>query len=145
MPSRSIGCVVVRGGGILLVHPSGWYNRGKPWSIPKGLATAGEADEVTAMRETHEETGISCRVLADLGSIVQKGGKEVRAFLAEPVSGAILPDGGCPEHDWEVDEARFFPAAEALTRVKQTQRPLLERALAMSGAVGGRRPGGGDG
>lgn len=134
MPARSVGCVVVREGGILLVHPSGWYNRGKPWSIPKGLAVAGESDEVTAMRETREETGLDCRILGDLGSIVQKGGKAVRAFLAEVVAGTILPDGRCPDHDWEVDEARFLPAAEAMTRVKQTQRALLERALARIGA-----------
>lgn len=133
MPPRSVGCVVLRGRDILLVHPSGSYNRGKPWSIPKGMAVAGEADEITAVRETFEETGLTCRILADLGGIVQKGGKEVRAFLAEVVEGPILPDGRCPGHDWEVDEARFFPAAKALDHVKKAQRPLLERALAHSG------------
>jgi energy-coupling factor transport system permease protein len=138
MPPRSVGCVVVREGKLLLVHPSGAYNRGKPWSIPKGEAVVGEADEVTALRETREETGLDCRVLGDLGSIVQKGGKEVRAFLAEVLSGTILPDGSCPGHDWEVDEARFLPPEEALARVKNTQRPLLERALATT-AAGARR------
>jgi 8-oxo-dGTP diphosphatase len=129
---------VVREGKLLLVHPSGAYNRGKPWSIPKGEAVPGEADEVTALRETREETGLDCRVLGDLGSIVQKGGKEVRGFLAEVASGVILPDGDCPGHDWEVDEARFLPPEEALARVKETQRPLLERALSMI-AAGARR------
>ncbi len=140
MAKRSVGCVVVRDGRILLVHPSGWYNRGKPWSIPKGLAVAGEDDEAVALRETREETGLRCRILGDLGSVVQKGGKEVRAFLAEALSGRILGDGSCPGHDWEVDEARFLEPAEALELVNQAQRPLLERALA-----GGKNRGGTEG
>jgi RHS repeat-associated protein len=37
---------------VLLVHPSGGYNRGKPWGIPKGLADAGESPEDAARRET---------------------------------------------------------------------------------------------
>ena len=38
---QSAGTLLYRDGPdgleVLLVHPSGWYNRGKPWSIPKGL------------------------------------------------------------------------------------------------------------
>jgi len=120
---------VIRQGRILLVHPSGWYNRGRPWSIPKGLLEPGEDEQAAALREVREETGLGCRILADLGSIRQKSGKEVRAFLAEVSSGRVLPDGTCPDHDWEVDEARFLPPSEALARVNQAQRPLLERAL----------------
>ncbi|MGD9648813.1 MAG: NUDIX domain-containing protein, partial [Pirellulales bacterium] len=30
---------------VLLVHPSGNYNRHKPWSIPKGLPEEGETVE----------------------------------------------------------------------------------------------------
>jgi len=142
MARASVGCVVVRGGRVLLVHPSGWYNRGKPWSIPKGELDAGEGEETTALRETREETGLDCRILGDLGTIVQKGGKVVRGFLAEVVGGRILPDGSCPDHDWEVDEARFLEPAEALGLVKEAQRPLLERGLAEAAeraAGGGER------
>ncbi len=140
MARRSVGCVVLREGRVLLVHPSGWYNRGRPWSIPKG-ELAGEEDEAAAaLRETREETGLDCRVLGDLGTIVQKGGKVVRAFLAEVAGGRVLPDGTCPDHDWEVDEARFLEEGEAMRLVKETQRPLLERALATAAA---RAAGGG--
>lgn len=130
MAPKSIGCVVVREGRFLLVHPSGWYNRRRPHSIPKGMAAPGEGEEETAVREVREETGIGCRIVADLGTVRQKGGKEVRAFLAEAAGGRILPDGSCPDHDWEVDEARFFPPEEALEKIIETQRPLLEKALA---------------
>ena len=44
---------------MLLVHPSGWFNRSAPWSIPKGMPNAGETDlEAVARRETWEETGV---------------------------------------------------------------------------------------
>ena len=117
---------------MLLVHPSGSYNRGKPWSIPKGEPGAGEDEERVAVRETREETGLACRILGDLGTVVQKGGKVVRGFLAVVVAGRVRADGSCPDHDWEVDKARFFEPREALRLVKETQRPLLERALAMA-------------
>ena len=136
MAERSVGCVVVRDGEILLIHSSGWYNRGKPFSIPKGLVDDGEDDTGAALREVEEETGLACRILGDLGSIRQRGGKEVRAFLAEVVSGRIFPDGTCPDHDWEVDKARFFTPGEAKERILEAQRPLLERALEQLGMGG---------
>src|SRR5579872_39147 len=47
MAKQSSGTLLYRrapaGLEVLLVHPSGNYNRGKPWSIPKGLPDAGEA------------------------------------------------------------------------------------------------------
>ena len=48
----------------LIVHPSGAYNRKAPYSIPKGLVEAGESAEDTAVRETREETGLDCRIVA---------------------------------------------------------------------------------
>src|SRR5215510_5152503 len=50
---------------VLLVHPSGNYNRGKPWSIPKGLPDPGEDLEAAAIRETREEAGIDMAGLAE--------------------------------------------------------------------------------
>ena len=44
---------------VLIVHPSGAYNRRAPWSIPKGEPDPFETDlEITARRETWEETGV---------------------------------------------------------------------------------------
>ena len=50
---------------VLLVHPSGNYNRGKPWGIPKGEPDEGESLETTARRETEEETGVTPGVLPE--------------------------------------------------------------------------------
>ena len=58
---KSAGTLLYREGPegleVLLVHPSGWYNKKKPWSIPKGLPDAGEDLETAARRETREEAG----------------------------------------------------------------------------------------
>ncbi|HEY6549113.1 MAG TPA: NUDIX domain-containing protein, partial [Vicinamibacteria bacterium] len=42
---------------VLIVHPSGGYNKNAPWSLPKGHPDDGEALEAAARRETLEETG----------------------------------------------------------------------------------------
>src|SRR5205807_5575812 len=53
---------------VLIVHPAGNYNRHAPWSIPKGVPTSQETDlEVTARRETFEETGVTPTSLVSLG------------------------------------------------------------------------------
>jgi predicted NUDIX family NTP pyrophosphohydrolase len=66
---------------VLLVHPSGNYNRRAPWSIPKGLPDEGEALEAAARRETWEETGVTAGELVPLGTIrYQKSRKEIHCF-----------------------------------------------------------------
>jgi 8-oxo-dGTP pyrophosphatase MutT (NUDIX family) len=71
----------------LVVHPSGPYNRGKPYSIPKGLVEPGELPEQAAIRETREETGLDCLIVAPLGEIdYVKSRKTVIAYLAEPLA-----------------------------------------------------------
>jgi predicted NUDIX family NTP pyrophosphohydrolase len=109
---------------VLLVHPSGWYNRKAPWSIPKGLADPGENDlEATARRETWEETGVRPGELVPLGSIVyRKSRKEVHCFTG-PAPAEAAPR--CAS--WEVDQARFVPAAEAQDLLHEDQRPFVDR------------------
>lgn len=134
MPKITAGCLVrhVFDGEErwLVVHPSGNYNRGKPWSIPKGLVEPGEDPETAAIRETMEETKLPVRILGPLGEIrYQKGGKRVIGFLAEPLEpppGPVLEPG-----DWEIDQAEFVPADEARRRLHPDQRALLDRALAL--------------
>jgi 8-oxo-dGTP pyrophosphatase MutT (NUDIX family) len=71
----------------LVVHPSGPYNRGKPYSIPKGLVGPGELPEQAAIRETREETGLDCLIVAPLGEIdYVKSRKTVIVYLAEPLA-----------------------------------------------------------
>ena len=74
---------------VLLVHPSGNYNRDKPWSIPKGLPDEGESLVAAAVRETSEEAGVTigdelAGELKPLGSIqYTRSRKQVHAFAIE--------------------------------------------------------------
>jgi predicted NUDIX family NTP pyrophosphohydrolase len=108
---------------VLLVHPSGNYNRRAPWSIPKGLSDAGESLEAAARRETLEETGVVAGDLFELGSIdYQKSRKRVHAF-----GGAAASDAEPRCASWEVDQAAFLPLDEARRLIHPDQAPFLDR------------------
>ncbi len=110
---------------VLLVHPSGNYNRKAPWGIPKGEPDAGEEREAAARRETQEEVGVTPGPLVPLGHIVyQKSRKLVHAFAGP------LPDGADPKPTtWEIDQARFMGLDEARRLIHPDQAVFLERLL----------------
>lgn len=114
---------------VLLVHPSGAYNRKSPWGIPKGLPDPKEELEDAARRETLEETGIAAGVLKALGSIdYKKSRKTVFAF------GGPAEEGAAPRcASWEVDRAEFVPLERAREIIHPDQAPFLERLLALLG------------
>lgn len=109
---------------VLLVHPSGNYNRGKPWSIPKGIPDPGEALEVAARRETWEETGVDVTgPLTELGTIqYKKSGKRIHCFAGPAPENATA---SCAS--WEVDRAEFLPLETARQCLHPDQAPFLER------------------
>ncbi|MCI0640600.1 MAG: NUDIX domain-containing protein [Gemmataceae bacterium] len=109
---------------VLLVHASGWYNRGKPWSIPKGEPDPSEADlEGTARRETLEETGVAAGTLAPLGNMkYSKSGKVIHAF-----AGPAPQDAEPRCASWEIDQARFLPLEEARKLLHPEQAVFLDR------------------
>lgn len=128
MPKQSAGIVLYRQGAdsleVLLVHPSGNYNRGKPWSIPKGLPDEGEDLESAARRETREEAGVEVAgPLVALGSVqYQKSRKVVHGFAARAC------DDDAPHcASWEVDSAEFVPLDRARELIHRDQLPLLDR------------------
>ncbi|MEX0679640.1 MAG: NUDIX domain-containing protein [Pirellulales bacterium] len=107
---------------VLIVHPSGNYNRHKPWSIPKGVPDEGESLEAAARRETLEETGVTAGELAPLGFVgYTKSGKRVHAFAGRCTAGAPH----CAS--WEVDGAMFVPIDKAREVLHPDQRPFLDR------------------
>ncbi|MBX9677625.1 MAG: NUDIX domain-containing protein [Gemmataceae bacterium] len=111
---------------VLLIHPSGWYNRGKPWGIPKGEPDPGEDLETTARRETREEAGVEAGELVPLGSITyQKSRKEIHAF-----AGPAPADAAPRCASWEVDCAEFVPMDEARKRIHPDQAAFLDRLIA---------------
>ena len=119
---------------VLLVHRP----RYDDWSLPKGKLLPDEPDEVGALREVEEETGLVCRLGAELppSSYVDGRGrpKRVRYWLMEPIGGSFTA------HD-EVDEVRWLDlerAAELLTYDRD--RAVLAAARSELSLRGARRP-----
>jgi predicted NUDIX family NTP pyrophosphohydrolase len=119
---------------ILLVHPSGNYNRHAPWSIPKGELDADETLEEAARRETEEETGVRAPdALVDLGFIdYHKSRKRIFAFAGPAPAGA---QPRCAS--WEVDRAEFVTIERALDALHPDQQEFVHRLLAhLEAAIG---------
>jgi len=113
---------------ILLVHPSGNYNRKAPWSLPKGEPGPEEAPEACALRETREETGIECRIVCPLGEAhYRKSRKRIIAYLALPL--AAVPSHRLEPPSWEVDRVEFLTVEEARQRIHPDQAVFIDRAV----------------
>ncbi len=115
---------------VLLVHPSGSYNKKAPWSIPKGKPDPDEELEQTARRETLEETGVVApEALRPFGSITYvKSRKTVHCFAGEvPLTLEAVPAS------WEVDKAEFLPLGKAREKIHPDQRAFLERLAELLG------------
>lgn len=108
---------------VLIVHPSGNYNRRAPWSIPKGELDPDEDRETTARRETEEETGVRPGPLEPLGDIVYKSRRKRVWAFAGPA-----PEDAEPRcASWEVDRAEFVPLDEAEKLLHPDQRVFIQR------------------
>jgi predicted NUDIX family NTP pyrophosphohydrolase len=110
---------------VLLVHPSGNYNRKAPWGIPKGEPDAGESMEDAARRETREETGVVAGELIDLGHIdYTRSRKRIFCFAG------AAPEGCAPRcASWEVDQVTFVPLELARSLIHPDQAAFLDRLL----------------
>jgi len=109
---RAAGGLVTRAAGegveVLVVHRP----RYDDWSLPKGKAEPGEADEATACREVEEETGYCCALGEEVASqrYVDRHGrdKQVRYWRM-----TVERERPWAPND-EVDERRWLPPAAAL-------------------------------
>jgi len=98
------------------------------WSLPKGHVEAGETNEDAAVREVEEETGISGRVVAPLGTIdfwfVADGRrihKTVHHFLMLAEGGELSAD------DIEVEQVEWVPLDQLSERLAYAdERRLVE-------------------
>jgi predicted NUDIX family NTP pyrophosphohydrolase len=130
---------------VFLAHPGGPIFRSKDdgyWTIPKGEVQAGEELLATAKREFLEEVGIiPAGDFLPLGWIRQKGGKIVHAWafngdrdenhqhVCNTFSMEWPPKSGRFRHFPEIDRVGFFRIPEARDKLKDTQRPFLDRLL----------------
>src|SRR3954470_12402197 len=103
------------------------------WSLPKGHVEAGETTEQAAVREVAEETGISGRITARLGSVEytftadgRRIHKRVHHFLMEAVAGELS------DADIEVTEVAWVPLDQLGERLAYAgERRLAMRATKM--------------
>lgn len=126
-----------------LAHPGGPYWKNKDegaWSIPKGLIGETEEKLEAAVREFEEEIGFRPEGnFLNLGSIRQKGGKQVHAWAVEmDLPDSLTLDSNTFEMEWppnsgkkqrfpEIDRAAFFPEEVALDKINPAQAELIYR------------------
>ena len=109
---KSCGALVVRKNGesydlVLLRHRFGGH-----WSFPKGHVEEGESERQTALREVHEETGLSIRLYDGFRESVEyfpKPGvkKQVVYFLGEALGDELV------RQEEEISELKWASIAEA--------------------------------
>ena len=131
----SAGGAVVHDSNVIVVVPVKRDARGRRVIVlPKGHLDAGETDELAAIREVMEETGVTATLIDKLGDVEysyerrgRRRNKRVAFYLFEYRSGSL------EDHDHEIEEARWMPleeAAEALTY--PGEREMVRRALSRS-------------
>jgi 8-oxo-dGTP pyrophosphatase MutT (NUDIX family) len=111
---------------------------GKRWGLPKGHVEQGEGIQEAACREVLEETGLEGEVVEKLGDISYRygykkaGGELVRVFKRVHFYLLRWSKGEVHGHDYEVDEARWFPLDEAVDRLSYpTELKMIRNAIAV--------------
>ena len=142
--SVAVGAVVQKGPALLFVRHTYGVLRGH-WSFPTGFAEPLESPERTALREAHEEGGITASVtgLLSLCTVNWEGDIQLYlVWLCQHLQGEPTPDGV------EVDGALYLSAADLdvfpepvvpfsrwlATRVFQQQYQVLQ-PVEMSGVA----------
>ncbi|PKB73626.1 MAG: hypothetical protein BZY75_00870 [SAR202 cluster bacterium Io17-Chloro-G7] len=124
-----VGGAVVKDGRLLLVRRASRRGRGN-WQVPGGFVERDEAIEDAVLREVHEESNITAKVVGVLGLRsrydADVGNSTYVVMLLQPVSGEPKPD------DKEVDRAEYFTLDEinALEQVPAVNLEIAKRALA---------------
>ncbi len=107
-PFCGIGVVIWRGDDVLLVR-RGRAPRKGDWSIPGGLQELGETVGEAALREVREETGLTIRLIDQLGVVDSLRRDEAGhieyhytliEFAAEWVSGDPIPGDDVDRAEW---------------------------------------------
>ena len=119
---------------MLLQHRAGWSHHGGTWGTPGGALHEGEPADIGALREVHEELGLSPDdVVLGAVSVDDHGGWSYTTVLARPVRSIDVAD---LRLDGESDGAAWLPLAgldqvdlhPGLAASLARLRPLLRHA-----------------
>lgn len=131
--------IKVSAGGVLFRRNQGTFDialiilsGGRIKALPKGEVEEGENIEQAALREVAEETGCQAKLIEKLGVIdywffVDQGKTRIHKFvhyyLMEYVSGSV------EEHDWEVEDVRWYSLDEAIEEATyKNEREIIRKA-----------------
>jgi len=133
---------------LLLGHMGGpfWARKDDgAWSIPKGEHGSDEEPERAAIREFTEELGSAppAGPLVPLGSVRQRGGKQVTVFALEADFDAEHISPGTFELEWpprsgrkqafpEIDRAAWFDPDTARRKLVSAQADFVDRLLGVT-------------
>ena len=127
IPGRPIlagGAVVtrehsLRGTEVVIVH----RKRYDDWTLPKGKVEAGESLPVCAVREVHEETGVTIRLGVPLDSISYEAGNA--GLKKVDYWGGVVLDSVRRAPDAEVDVVSWLPVRAAVSRLTYSHDHFL--------------------
>jgi predicted NUDIX family NTP pyrophosphohydrolase len=137
---------------LFLAHPGGPFWRQREdgaWTIPKGVAEAGEDLLAAACREFEEETGVRpTGPFLALGSIRQKAGKVVHGWAWEGDADASQVISNTMRTEWprgsgrlitfpEVDRCAWFDPEAARLKINPAQAEFIVR---LESALAGPEP-----
>lgn len=113
---KSCGCIVINNGEVLLVK----HNDGHI-AFPKGHIENGETEELCALRETFEETGLKVKIIngyryTQTYFVKQNVLKEVVYFLAKKEAGTLQ------RQEKEIASLGFYSFEDALFFINNLSR-----------------------
>ena len=124
-PTPAVGVVCFRGDEVLLIR------RGRPprqgqWSLPGGRIEPGETTLEAALRELHEEAGVTAEILGLIDVVDGLFPEAGRHYVLIDYAARWI--AGVPRAGDDAAEAVFLPLDEAVARVdwSETRRILLE-------------------
>ena len=128
---RSPGRPILAGGAVVTrVHPERGIEvviihrkRYDDWTLPKGKVEAGESLPACAVREVHEETGVTIRLGVPLDSISYEAGNA--GLKKVDYWGGIVLDSVRRAPDAEVDVVSWLPVRAALSRLTYSHDHFL--------------------
>jgi mutator protein MutT len=130
---KAVSIALIHEGRIMVAERLTGHKRGV-YSFVGGKVEEGETLEQAALREMHEEVGISCELISKVGTykvFAEVGGFHLTVFLGINPSGEPKPsnEAGNP-HFVSLDELKTYKTTEGLYEIAATafwkRKPFLD-------------------